>query len=172
VTSIFNTFDPDLKITVAEGKTFVADTSKLRLLSKVNGVSCYSLAIEENALLKYNERQVIATIKGVDDNYEKVTGIGNSMWEGQFVLRANTGRPHAVIGVGIAQYLGLRTNFVEPLWIYVPSRKSGNTLNPDEAFNNEFIFTSGIFQIEQEFDSKYLFIPLDFARSLIGPETG
>lgn len=170
VTSIFNTFDPDLKITVAEGKTFIADTSKLRQLSEVNGVSCYSLAIEENALLKYNERQFIATIKGVDDNYAKVSGIDSSMWDGQFVLRANTGRPHAVIGVGIAQYLGLRINFVEPLWIYVPSRISGNSLNPDEAFNNEFIFPSGIFQIEQEFDSKYLFVPLDFARTLIGAE--
>lgn len=167
VTSIFNTFDPDIKITAAEGKTFIADTSKLALLSKVNGVSCYSLAIEENALLKYNEKRDIATIKGVDEKYAEVTGIDSSMWDGKFLLRAKEGRPYAVIGAGIAQKLGLRINFVEPLWIYVPDKNSTSTLNLDEAFNNDYIFPSGVFQIEQEYDSKYLYVPLDFARNLI-----
>jgi lipoprotein-releasing system permease protein len=82
VTSIFNTFDPDLKITAAEGKTFIADTARLKLLSHVEGVSCYSLTIEENALLKYGDRQYIATIKGVDNNYAMVTSIDSAMWEG------------------------------------------------------------------------------------------
>ena len=167
VTSIFNTFDPDIRITAAEGKTFVADTAKLNLLSKVNGVSCYSLTIEENAALKYNEKQNIATIKGVDDNYALVTGIDSSMWDGKFLLRAEGGRPYAVIGAGIAQNLGLRINFVEPLWIYVPDKNSSSILNQDEALNNDFIFPSGVFQIEQEYDSKYIYVPLDFARDLI-----
>ena len=54
VTSIFNTFDPDLKVTPVKGKTFATDTLKLNLLSKVDGILCYSLTIEENALLKYS----------------------------------------------------------------------------------------------------------------------
>lgn len=172
VTSIFNTVDPDLKITAAEGKTFVPDAAKLKLLSEVNGVSCYSLSIEENALLKYEERQFIATIKGVDDNYIKVTSIDSSMWEGDFVLRAETGRPYAVVGVGIAQYIGLRINFVQPLWIYVPSKSGGSSMIPEEAFNNDYIFTSGLFQVEQEYDSKYVYVPLDFARKLIENKDG
>ncbi|MBN2633032.1 MAG: ABC transporter permease [Bacteroidales bacterium] len=172
VTSIFNTFDPDLRITASEGKTFIPDTSKLRLLSDVNGVSCYSLTIEENALLKYDDRQYIATLKGVDANYTEVTGIDSSMWEGDFVLMTETGRPYAVIGVGIAQYLGLRVNFVEPLWVYVPSKKGGSTINPEEAFNREYIFPSGVFQIEQEYDSKYLYLPLEFTRNLIDNLSG
>ena len=167
VTSIFNTFDPDIKITAAEGKTFIADSSKLKLLSEVNGVSCYSLAIEENAALKYDEKQHIATIKGVDENYALVTGIDSSMWDGKFLLRAEGGRPYAVIGAGIAQNLGLRINFVEPLWIYVPDKTSSSILNQDEALNSDYIFPSGVFQIEQEYDSKYIYVPLEFARSLI-----
>jgi len=172
VTSIFNTFDPDLRITASEGKTFIPDTSKLRLLSEVNGVSCYSLTIEENALLKYDDRQYIATLKGVDANYTQVTGIDSSMWEGDFILMTETGRSYAVIGVGIAQYLGLRVNFVEPLWIYVPSKKGGSTINPEDAFNREYIFPSGVFQIEQEYDSKYLYLPLEFTRNLIDNHEG
>ncbi|MCX6332794.1 MAG: FtsX-like permease family protein [Bacteroidia bacterium] len=172
VTSIFNTVDPDLKITAAEGKTFVPDSLRMKLLTEINGVSCYSLTIEENALLKYDERQVIATIKGVDENYVKVTSIDSSMWEGDFILKSKTGWNYAVVGVGIAQYLGLRVNFVQPLWIYVPAKNSGNTLVPEEAFNNEYISTSGLFQIEQEYDSKYVYVPIGFARSLIENKDG
>jgi lipoprotein-releasing system permease protein len=172
VSSIFNTFDPDLKITVSEGKTFVADTSKLRLLSSVEGVSCYSLTIEENALLKYDERQFIATIKGVDDTYTKVTNIDSSMWEGEFILKSDKGTSWAVPGIGIAQYLGIRVNFITPLWIYVPRKESGITLDPEKAFKYEYIYPSGIFQIEQSYDSKYIFLPIAFARELIDNEDG
>jgi lipoprotein-releasing system permease protein len=172
VTSIFNTFDPDLKITAVEGKTFVPDSSKLMLLENIDGVSCYSLTIEENALLKYGEKQVIATIKGVDGNYAKVSNIDSSLWEGEFILRSEKGRPLAIPGVGIANYLGIRVNFVNPLFIWVPKRSASTTLNPEEAFNHEYIFPSGIFQVEQTYDSKYVFLPIDFARELIENDNG
>jgi lipoprotein-releasing system permease protein len=167
VRSIFNTFDPDLKITAAEGKTFVPDSAKLALLSKVDGVACYSLCIEENALLKYGEKQYIAAIKGVDDNYVRVTGIDSSMWDGEFSLRSEQGRPYAVPGIGIANFLGIRVNFVTPLMIYVPKRSAGPDLNAEDAFVRKYIFPSGIYQVEQEFDSRYVFLPIDFARELL-----
>ena len=172
VTSIFNTFDPDLKITAAEGKTFVVDSSQLSLLSDVNGVSCYSLTIEENVLLKYSDRQFVATVKGVDDNYISVSDIDSAMWEGEFRLIDEKGRPYAVPGVGIAQYLGIRVNFITPLFIYVLKRTAESTLNPENAYNREYIFPSGIYQIEQSYDSKYIYVPLEFARDLIENENG
>ena len=79
VSAIFNTFDPDIKITAAEGKTFIADTSRLKLLAGIEGLSCYALTLEEDALLKDGDRQSIATIKGVDDNYLMVSNIDSSM---------------------------------------------------------------------------------------------
>jgi lipoprotein-releasing system permease protein len=166
VSAIFNTFDPDIKITAAEGKTFIADTSRLKLLANVEGLSCYSLTIEENALLKYGERQTIATIKGVDDNYAMVSNIDSSMWEGEFILRSEKGRPYAIPGIGLAQYLGIRVNFITPLNIYVPRKTGSTTINSEEAFIKKFIFPSGIFQVEKEYDSKYIYIPIEFAREL------
>jgi lipoprotein-releasing system permease protein len=167
VRSIFNTFDPDLKITPAEGKTFIPDSARLTLLSNVDGIACYSLCVEENALLKYGEKQYIAAIKGVDDNYAQVTGIDSSLWDGKFILRSEQGRPYAIPGIGIANYLGIRVNFITPLNIYVPKRSGSNDLNPEDAFLRNYIFSSGIYQVEQEYDSKYVFVPLDFARELL-----
>jgi lipoprotein-releasing system permease protein len=172
VSTIFNTFDPDLKITPAEGKTFIPDSTKLKLLASTDGVLCYSLTIEENALLKYGDRQYIATIKGVDDNYRRVTNIDSSMWDGEYKLKSDNGRSWAIPGIGIAQYLGIRVNFVNPLYIYVPRRSARNSLDPDEAFNRDFIFPSGIYQVEQTYDSKYIYLPIDFARELIDNEHG
>jgi len=167
VRSIFNTFDPDLKITPVEGKTFVPDTAKLSLLSNINGVACYSQCVEENALLRYGDKQYVAAIRGVDGNYSQVTGIDSSMWDGEFILSSSQGRPYAVPGIGVANFLGIRVNFIEPLNIYVPKRTGTADLDPEDAFNRNFIFPSGIYQVEQEYDSKYVFIPIDFARELL-----
>lgn len=167
VRSIFNTFDPDLKITPATGKTFIPDSAKLTRLSNVKGIACYSLCLEENALFKYGDKQYVAAIKGVDENYAQVTGIDSSMWDGEFILRSAQGRSYAIPGIGIANYLGIRVNFITPLNIYVPRRTGSADLNPENAFIRNYIFPSGIYQVEQEFDSRFVFIPIDFARELL-----
>ncbi|MBE3086187.1 MAG: ABC transporter permease [Bacteroidetes bacterium] len=172
VNAIFNTFDPDIKITAAEGKTFIADTSRLKLLANVDGLSCYSLTIEENALLKYGDRQFIATIKGVDDNYAMVTNIDSSMWEGDFILRNDKGRSYAIPGIGVAQYLGIRINFITPLNIIVIRNTGSTNINSENALKEKFIFPSGIFEVEKEYDSKYVYIPIEFARELTEIEDG
>lgn len=167
VSKIFNTFDPDLSITAAKGKVFIPDSTTLVRLSEITGISAWSLTLEENALLRYGDRQYIASIKGVDDNYINVTNIDSSMYEGEFRLKTPSNQPRAVVGLGVAKYLGVNVNFINPLFIWEPRRTGGNNINPENAFNKKYIFPSGIFEIEQEFDSKYLFIPLDFCRELL-----
>lgn len=163
VSAIFNTFDPDLKITIVDGKTFNADTTLLKQLAEINGVACYSLTLEENALFKYGERQVIGSIKGVDENYSRVSGIDSAMFEGTFNLSDKV-RPYAIPGAGVAQSLGLRINFIQPLFIWMPKRNG--SVNLEDPFNKKYIFPSGIFQVEKEYDSKYVYIPLSLAQEL------
>jgi lipoprotein-releasing system permease protein len=170
VSAIFNTFDPDIKITASEGKTFIPDSSRLKLLAKVEGLCCYSLTIEDNALLKYGSREYIATIKGIDDNYTMVSSIDSSMWEGDFKLKSNNGRPYAIPGIGVAQYLGINVNFITPLEIIFPRKTGSTSLSAENSLNHKFIFPSGIFEVEKEYDSKYVYIPLDFARELTETE--
>jgi lipoprotein-releasing system permease protein len=172
VSAIFNTFDPDIKITATIGKTFIPDTARLKLLAKVDGLSCYSLTIEENALLKYGDRQSIATIKGVDENYAMVTNIDSSMWEGEFILKDEKGRPYAIPGIGVAQNLGIRINFITPLNIILPRNTGSTTLNAEASLNHKYISPSGIFAVEKDYDTKYVYIPIDFARELTEIDSG
>ena len=166
VNKIFNTFDPDIKITVAEGKTFVPDTASLYLLANVEGLSSYSLSLEENAMLKYGDREHIGTIKGVDENYAKVTSIDSAMWEGEFILTDDKGRSFAIPGMGVAVNLGLRINFITQLSIIVPRKDASTNLDPENALKRQFVFPSGIFEVEKEYDSKYVYLPIDFVRNL------
>ena len=172
VSQIFNTFDPDIKITAAVGKTFIPDTTRLKLLANVNGLSCYSLTIEENALLKYGSRQTIATIKGIDENYAMVSNIDSSMYQGEFRLKNDKGRPYAIPGVGIAIYLGINVNFITPLEILYPKKTGGTGISAENSLNQKFIFPSGIFQVEKEYDSKYVYIPIELARELTETDKG
>jgi lipoprotein-releasing system permease protein len=115
VSEIFNTFDPDLNISIAEGKVFTPDSTALVKLSEIKGISAYSLTLEDNAALGYGERQFIASIKGVDDNYKNVSNIDSAMYDGEFRLKTANETPRAVVGLGVAKYLGVNINFITPL---------------------------------------------------------
>jgi len=167
VKAIFSTSDPEIRISPVRGKVFTPDTLMLKSLSAVDGVEVYAETLEETALLRYDERQYIATITGVSMNYAQVTQLDTAMWDGDFTLKGENGRPYAVAGLGVANFLGMRLNFVSPLTIYMPDRTARISTNPENAFTRKYIFLSGIFAVEQEFDSKYVFLPIDFARELL-----
>ena len=167
VRSIFGTFDPDLEIRVVEGKVFIPDESKIASLVELKGVAGYSMVLEENALLRYGDKQYIATVKGVEDDYSKITGLDSVMADGEFVLRGQNGREFAVVGLGVSNNLGIGLRFLTPLNIYVPKRTGrASSLNTD-TFIREYIFPSGIFSVEQEFDSRHVFIPISMMRRLL-----
>ncbi len=167
VHSLFNSFNPDLKITPARGKTFGDTLSVLKKVKQLPEVMYGSGVVEENALLQYRKRQYIATVKGVSDNYASISGVDSMIVDGKFILHEKNA-PMAVVGQGIAMNLGIGLNFVTPIKIYVPRRTEHISLNPEKAFSKKYIFPSGVFAIQQDFDLKYIIVPLDFARDLFG----
>jgi lipoprotein-releasing system permease protein len=162
----FNSFDPELRITIKDGKTFPYDSLALGKLSNVPEIQAFSKIVEENVLLKYGERQYIATIKGVDDHYLNINGVDTMMEEGEFLLKEN-GSPFAVIGKGVAYYLQVGLDFVNPIMVYVLRKDGPISANPQHAINQKYIFPSGVFTIEGERDAKYMIVPIEFAQSLL-----
>jgi len=166
VHSLYNSFDPDLKVSLNEGKVFIPDSAHLDHIRSVKGVKAVSLVLEENALLRYDERQHISVIKGVDSNYQAVTGIDSMIIEGKYFLKKGI-NTYAVMGQGVAYYLAAGIHFVTPLQIYVPKRTGNISLNPERAINKNYAFPSAFFAIEQEIDSKYVLLPLKFVQNLL-----
>jgi lipoprotein-releasing system permease protein len=167
VISLFNAFNPDLEITLNEGKTFDSTMIPEDQLRKIPGVKYLVEVIEENALVKYKDKQYIATIKGVGEDYAKMCGLDTMMSEGKFVLQDGD-RNFAVMGYGVAYYLGANLDdYVNPISIYVPRRNASFSGGFSDAFNNEVIFPSGFFSVQQDFDIKYVILPLRFVKKLL-----
>jgi lipoprotein-releasing system permease protein len=166
IKSLYNSFDPEIRITIVEGKTFDPGQYPFEKIKKHSSVAWYSEVLEENALLRYGDRQHIATVKGVDDNFHHVTGVDSMIVDGNYSLWEKN-RPKAVVGIGVAYHLAIGLNFLNPINIYVIKRQGNISMNPEQAISRKFIFPSGMFSIEQEINSRYLLVPLQFARELL-----
>lgn len=167
IKSLYSTFDPEIKIIPAEGKTFSPSSASFTAVRNHRNVLHFSEVLEENVLLRYGERQYIATMKGVDDEFADVIGIDTMIIDGSFTLRESN-RPMAVIGQGVAYYLGIGLTFINPINVYSIKRTGSIPMNPEQAISRKFIFPSGIFSIEQEHNIKYIIVPISFARDLLG----
>jgi len=167
VKSLFNTFDPDIQISAVEGKTFTPDPVKSSAILALPGVAALSEVLEENVLLLYNDKQHIATIKGVDEAFRDVSGLDSMVYDGEMKLK-DRNRSYAVVGQGVAYSLGIGLNFINPLYVYTIDRTAKiNMSQPEEAIRRDFLYPSGIFLIEQDYDSKYIITSIDFTRELL-----
>jgi len=167
ISNMYNSFDPDLKIETTIGKTFNINTFPIQKLSKIDGIANYSEIVEENALLRYKNKQQIVQIKGVDNKFAKVSKIGNGIVEGNFILQKGN-LNFMVLGYGIYDMLGIQLNdFATSVSVYIPKRSKTISIDPTETFNNEQIIPSGAFSIQQDFDTKIVIVPLRFARKML-----
>jgi lipoprotein-releasing system permease protein len=167
VLSLYNSFYPDMEVTAITGKNFEENPAVMKRILKLDGVYALSRVLEENAYLEYGDQAQLGAIKGVDENYNKVTTVSHYVRDGNFTLR-DSSLNYAVIGANIAIPLNINVDrSMEPLRITVPRRGVKTAFIPEEEFNTMTIIPGGIFSIQQEFDSKYVFVSLNFARQLL-----
>ena len=156
VASFFTAFDPQLKITVREGKVFDAQDKRIRAVCALPEVEVFTETLEENAMVQYKDRQAMVVLKGVEDNFEELTAIDSILYgAGEFVLHDSIVN-YGVMGVELVATLGTGLEFVDPLQVYLPKRNAKvNMANPGASFN------------QQEYDGKYILTSLDFLRQLL-----
>ncbi|MCG2417474.1 FtsX-like permease family protein [Aequorivita sp. F47161] len=160
-------FDSDLKILPHSGKTIVFSEAQKSQLSTIEGIENFSEIIEERIFLHYKGKNHISYIKGVDSLYGKVTQLDSIMYYGDWLV------PHqneVVVGLSTVAKLSLGVrDYGELLEIYVPKPGTGqlNALDPTDAFNKEMVVVSGVYQVNEDLDAKYVFSDLEFARNLL-----
>lgn len=167
VVSLFNSFNPDIAITASRGKTFNIDDFPVSQVRKIPGVLHLTEVIEENALIKYKEKPYIVTVKGVGEEFVHTSRVDTMISEGSYLLQ-DEDKDFAVVGNGVAYYLDANLNdYVNPLVLFVPRRDAAFSGGFENAFNTEVIFPSGFFSIQQDYDVKYVLVPLRFAQRLL-----
>lgn len=170
VANLYNTLEPDLKITIAKGKYFEANTEFLQKIKSVEGVELVSKTISDKALIKNYDKQALVLLKGVDDNFRRITHIDSVIEDGTYGLNTPNSAK-ILLGKGVANQLGVNLfSYENDLNIYSPLIGKAESLNPVDNLNQEHCNPSGIFSINDEFDFQYAFVNIDVASALF--ETG
>jgi lipoprotein-releasing system permease protein len=163
--SFTNEFDPDLKVMPATGKTFGFTAADQEQLNNLEGVAAFSEVIEERIFLEYRSKTHTAFIKGVDPAYREVNNVESSIIFGDWLTQNEY---QVVAGTGITRLLSLSVNdYQHLLSIMVPRPGRGQITDPTNAFNRERVIVTGVYSVNEELDSKFVFTTLDFARSLL-----
>lgn len=170
VASFFTAFDPQLKITVREGKVFDGQDERIRSVCTLPEVDVFTETLEENAMVQYKDRQTMVVLKGVEDNFEELTAIDSILYgAGEFLLHDSIVN-YGIMGVELVSTLGTGLEFVEPLQVYLPKRNARvNMANPGASFNRDYLYSPGVVFVvnQQEYDGKYILASLDFLRRLL-----
>lgn len=169
VASFFTQLDPQLKITPAKGKTAASNDSTLMRIRQLDEVAVATDVLEDQALAVYGDRQQMVTIKGVDDNYDKLTHIRQILeGDGDYALHA-ADMNYGILGLGVAYQLGIGYTYREPLKIYAPRREGQiNMANLQDGFVEDELYSPGVlFSIKQgKYDKRYIITAIQFTRHL------
>lgn len=165
VEDLYASFDPDIKITIVEGKTFEASEFPKAKILAINEVEFYNSALEEVALIKYEDKQTVATIKGVEESFYAMTGMDSLIIEGKIEHNSNN---NIIMGWGIADQLALFiSQSIYQVGIIVPKKGNKKGLTPGSEFNRKTGNATGIFSVNPDFDTKYVLGELTFVQSLL-----
>ncbi len=164
-----SSFDADLTVTPREGSGFAAERLDTAALRRVEGVEAMSFTVEQNAMLEYKGQQASVTVRGVDDDYDRVLPIREAISTGEYSVRLGD-YDRAVIGQGMAYSLGIRSLAAEPLKIYALRRNSFSTLIPLGGYSRREVDIAGVFLLDAASEQQYLLTSLRLARSLFDLE--
>ncbi len=177
--TLFNSFDPELVVQPAQGKTLHLHDIDYDALCRTDGVVTVSQIAEENAWMTYRHNEAIVSLRGVDGNYHLVTGLDTLLYEGIYRFTDTVAAPddegdtmlttvhYLLMGAEVYYNLGVRDVSNIPVAIHIPKRGVALGLTMDEAFNTGYALPGGNFYIQQDIDNRYVVTDIDFVRQLM-----
>ena len=165
ISSMVNSFNPDVKVAPLQGKVFVVEGDKIKALRSLDGVAYVSETLEEVAFFQYKNSQDIGILKGVDEAYHKVTKIDSTLFEGRYQLTGKNDN-YVILGSGMRRKLGV--NIDDPfnsLKVYMAKRKNTGPLS--KPYRELYAIPKATFNIQADYDNQYVISSLPFARKLM-----
>ncbi len=168
VESLYSSFDASIRIEAAHGKYITMDDLPMQDILHDNRVTNSTKTLEETVLIKYEDAQVFATVKGVDQSFVDISGMDSSIWSGSSTLTSEDGRQFVTVGYMIARNLGVNlSNVFKPLQFYTANPNANLATSMTSAFYVENIFPAGIFAINADLDNQYVVAPISFVQKLV-----
>ncbi len=166
VTSLYSSFYTDLKITPAQGKTFLLSPDQIQSIRAQDYIEEMSFIAEEKALLQNETAQTIVKLKGVDKHYTQVNQLAGSMVKGSYQIGTKE-QPMLVMGSGIQNATGITLNPAfgpEQLTVILPRKNNATSNDLLSSLSEGNIVPAGSFSIQQDFDNSYAITNIDFVK--------
>lgn len=168
VRSLYSSFYTDLKITPVSGKFIRVPDATLVKLKQVNGIVGYSLTLEDQALLQYNNNMLPVMLKGVDSHYRNINGVSKNIIKGEYQT-GTVDHPQAVLGIGVEYTLDMEADrAIVPMTVNLFRAGSVDPSDAASAVRSESIASSGAFKIQEDFDTHYVITNLEFMQRMLG----
>ncbi|MFD3407973.1 FtsX-like permease family protein [Aquirufa sp. HETE-83D] len=169
---LFKTFDPDLTIISRSDSRFPLPTSQLKQIAAIAGVRSVQPILEDQALIRYNGKQLVVTLKGVDSSFIASKRLQNQVVDGDYLVEYE-GHPYGLVGAGVFMAMGMNFEDVyHPIEAWYPNQKALAKFQVNvDAANQKGFFPSGVLQVEQTFDNQMILVPLQWMRDLTLSDT-
>lgn len=162
--SYSNSSDPDFKIEPAKGKSFLINKEEELAIKKNKNFVSYSKVIEDRVLFRFNNKEQIASIKGVDSSFINVSKISDYVYIGNWLDHETN---ESIIGSEIARKLSIGLfDYQNSLEVYAPKPGKGLIEKNENAFNIIALQPTGLFNINEDIDNKYIYCDIEIARKL------
>ncbi len=165
--NLFKTFDPDLTVISASDTRFSLTSTQFNQLAKISGVSSVQPILEDQALIRYNGKQLVVTLKGIDSSFISSRRLKEQVVDGDYLVEYE-GNPFGMVGAGVFMSMGMNFDDVfHPVEVWYPNQKALAKFQVnEEAANLKTFFPSGVLQVEQIFDNQMILVPLPWMREL------
>ena len=167
IDQLYTSFESEIFIYPETGKYFSYKLIPIDQLKSMEEVLAITPVIEDAVLLEYGDQRHIASLKAVEPDFIQYTGLDTMLVYGTPQLMVDN-MPRAIVGYGLKFYLGLPANPVLPLKVYAPKRGKSIKKHKESAFKKLPLYYEGIFTISVEFDSRYIIVPISFAKKIFG----
>lgn len=169
--SIYDLSDADLTLSPAKGKTFETTSLDTAAIKAVKGVAGISLFIEDNVMVEYRERQMFASLRGVDSLYNSVVDVEKQLWYGKWQLTLGDYRK-AVVGRSLDEifadgYAAKNTVLHSRLTLYAPRHQDISPLLPLAAVKSATLSHAGTLADSATSLTNTVFTSLDVAQNLL-----
>lgn len=164
VRSLYSNFYTDVRVIASRGKTILLTAEQINSIKNFKEVKNISLVAQEKALLQNGDLQTVVFLKGVDDNYNNVSGVPQKMLNGVFET-GSADEPQLILGAGIEYAVGVQADkSLTPLTVFLPKKIGYASSDPSESLSEGNAYPSGSFAIQQDFDNKYVITNIDFIK--------
>lgn len=168
ISQLFNSYNPDIKVVPVKGQYLEIDSSLLIKIKNIKGVDRVCESVQEVVLFEYNGVQEAGYLKGVDDNFNKVTKIDSTIVRGNYMLSEGNLK-YAVLGSGMFNKLSVNpSDPIATITVYATAKKSSSLFSKD--YNTGELYPSGVFSVGSEDDGQYILADINFVRNLLNNE--